>query len=311
MSSAVSQSVRILDLFFELLDSDRGRRLGRLCALRGYRDLTPETFHATFERDKDALRQCGVVLLVGEGEDPVYRVDPASFADDVPSLTVEQQTLIRLALGAWRTLNPTGLNLTEATINALTPATGSAQVAPLPLDLEGMDLLPVLLEAIATRRPVSFTHQSRQGRMERGVDPWRLVVRGRAIYLFGLDNDRGEPRTFRLSRIEGDVELLGEAGDAAPAPDDAPDPFEGFTVRPLVDAPGGIPTGLEGDLAATGEGSTRLGRGADRGDWHHLLVDHATDLTPVGPGDFVEDFRSRLASAASWGSGRGEGSSRA
>jgi proteasome accessory factor B len=42
------------------------------------------------------------------------------------------------------------------------------------------------------------------------VDAFGLAVRGGHWYLVGLDLDRGEIRSFRLSRISDDLEIAGE-----------------------------------------------------------------------------------------------------
>jgi len=51
----------------------------------------------------------------------------------------------------------------------------------------------------------------------RTLEPWGVRSWRCRWYVAGLDRDRGEPRSFRLSRISGDVEFVG-----APAAFDRP-----------------------------------------------------------------------------------------
>lgn len=64
--------------------------------------------------------------------------------------------------------------------------------------------------ALAERRTVRFTYKGTQ----RDLDPHRLeFVRGR-WYLSGFDHVRGEVRWFRLSRVSGVIEIVGEPASA-------------------------------------------------------------------------------------------------
>jgi proteasome accessory factor B len=60
---------------------------------------------------------------------------------------------------------------------------------------------------------IRFTYRTSRGETSRRqVDPYGLVVRGGQWYVVGLDRERGEIRSFRVSRMTGDVEHDGEAG---------------------------------------------------------------------------------------------------
>ncbi len=69
-------------------------------------------------------------------------------------------------------------------------------------------------DATRTRTPVRFDYRTSQGSTPatRHLQPWGVVsYRGR-WYVTGHDTDRGEPRVFRLSRVQGQVRTDGKPG---------------------------------------------------------------------------------------------------
>jgi proteasome accessory factor B len=75
--------------------------------------------------------------------------------------------------------------------------------------------LPALLDAARQARPVRFDYRkpADPAPQRRSLEPWGVLSwRGR-WYVAGHDRDRGEPRSFRLSRITGKVEPFGTPGE--------------------------------------------------------------------------------------------------
>jgi proteasome accessory factor B len=67
------------------------------------------------------------------------------------------------------------------------------------------------------QRRVRFEYRPAQGQAgEREVDAWGLVFRQGAWYLVGGDRSRGEPRSFRLSRVASPITAIGEADPPPP-----------------------------------------------------------------------------------------------
>ncbi|MBF0966065.1 MAG: WYL domain-containing protein, partial [Actinomyces bouchesdurhonensis] len=98
MSTAPSANVRVLELFVELLGARPGRTKAQLRALPGYRGLADDAFETQFQRDKDALRDAGVLLRIGRGEH--YSIDRDSFAPDI-EVGATDRALLSLAAHAW------------------------------------------------------------------------------------------------------------------------------------------------------------------------------------------------------------------
>ncbi|MEV1178583.1 WYL domain-containing protein, partial [Nonomuraea sp. NPDC049784] len=88
-----------------------------------------------------------------------------------------------------------------------------------------------LWEAVRDRRVVRFDYRGAgsENVRARTVEPWGVVSRNGRWYIAGFDRDRDAPRVFRLSRITGQVAVLGRAG-AFEVP-------EGVDLRDMVGFP--------------------------------------------------------------------------
>jgi proteasome accessory factor B len=174
-----------------------------------------------FERDKDTLRAIGIPIEVAftdgfeidEGyvipKDVYYLPDIRFTPEEAAALFVAAhapgddeggpaaQAFRKLALGV-----EAGLG------GALGDAPATAGV-----DASGPHLEAVA-EAVAGRRRIRFRYQPAEGEPgRREVDAWTLVFRRGSWYVAGLDRGRGEPRSFRLSRIAGGVRDAGEGSE--------------------------------------------------------------------------------------------------
>jgi proteasome accessory factor B len=173
-------------------------------------------FERMFERDKDDLRRLGVPLRTvtdaTHGDEIGYIIDAGDAIMPPIALTAVERAIVAVAADYWQCA-ALGTDARRALVKI---TSSSARIEDVPVHLAarstaGVDAAPALAQAIADGQAVRFTYTSAtSGRAERTVEPWRLVVRGGQLYLVGLDRDRGEPRTYRLSRIEGAVSPIGE-----------------------------------------------------------------------------------------------------
>ena len=179
-----------------------------------------EAFKRMFERDKAELRELGVPLETGrtsafDTEDG-YRIARGKYELPPVEFDPAEATAVGLAARLWQ----------SATLGA------AARSALLKLRSGGVDVdvtgnpgavphvdasepqLPALLEAVRDGRAVHFDYRKVGAPVpqRRTVEPWGVLSwRGR-WYLVGLDRDRGEERSFRLSRVEGPVTAFGPSG---------------------------------------------------------------------------------------------------
>jgi len=307
VNTAPAANVRVLELFVELLGAQPGRTKAQLRALPGYRGLADDAFETQFQRDKDALRDAGVLLRIGRGEH--YSIDRDSLAPDI-EVGAADRALLSLAARAWDRGD-----ILAASVDAKAAASSEEEVsAPvIRLGLTGLEAATAFARGIRERRVVSFEYPGSGGLTQRAVEPWALTVQGRALYLWGWDLDRCAQRTFRVSRVRSSVEFLGESGDASVAPS-GPAPRVSSLVSPLVwvrsgSAARSLLLGYEAVAEAVDERSPREGwesmalEDGELGTWIARLLPVAADVVVVGPEVLREAMLERLRAAAAWGGG--------
>jgi proteasome accessory factor B len=173
-------------------------------------------FERMFERDKEDLRRIGIplrtVVDATHGDDIGYVIDAGEASMPPIDVTPVERAILAVAAEYWQNA-ALGMDARRAFVK-ISSSMPRAEEVPLHLaarSTEGSDAAPALAQAIADRQAVAFVYTSAaSGRGERTVEPWRLVVRGGRLYLLGRDRDRGEARTYRLSRIEGAIRPVGE-----------------------------------------------------------------------------------------------------
>ncbi|MBU4336256.1 MAG: WYL domain-containing protein [Actinobacteria bacterium] len=230
MSTSIPPDERLLDLVIALVNTPTRLTKEQVRAtVAGYADApSPDAFERMFERDKDTLRELGVPLLTvtdaGHGDDIGYRIDLEAYALPPVDLTSAELGVLSLAAQLWQDAS---LRVDSSrALTKLRAAAPSAQSSDLVAGLAprvraGGAALAPLVDALHQRRAVRFTYRAATtGQVRaRTVEPWRLMARRGGWVLIGHDRDRDAARSFRLSRIEGAVRLVGPAEAFAP-----PDP---------------------------------------------------------------------------------------
>ena len=214
------KSERLLNLLIMLLVQRRPIAKERIRELL-YPDSRPDAFEKMFERDKDELRSLGVPVEVA-AVDPLfddevgYRIPPEAFALPDVELTPEEAAVVGIASRVWQ----------HATMaQATTDAVRKLSAAGIDVDLDALEIARPLLTAeepafdrcwvaVCERNAVEFDYQrpGAEAPMRRRVQPWGVVRYSGRWYLVGYDADRRAERVFRLSRIRGDVRLVGGPG---------------------------------------------------------------------------------------------------
>jgi proteasome accessory factor B len=216
------KSERLLNLLITLLVSRTYVSKDRLReVVEPYREAGDDAFEKMFERDKEELRSLGIPIEVGYvdrafEDEPGYRVERSAFELPEIDLAPEEAAVIGLAARVWQ-----HAGLAAATSDALV----KLKAAGVTVDRAALDVVQPTLtaeeptfepfwDATRTRTPVRFDYLSSSAprASTRHLQPWGLVsYRGR-WYVTGQDTDRGEPRVFRLSRVQGDVTTDGKPG---------------------------------------------------------------------------------------------------
>lgn len=211
---------RLVNLTIALLATKRYLTKGEIFrSVEGY-EGSPETKERMFERDKDDLRNLGVIIEVGSF-DPVfqdeagYRIKPEAYSLNLGEISGVEIALLSLAAEAWR-----GAALDDAAHSALT------KLHSMGVDSD-LDALPaisprlnpthsdfqVIALAISTRRTVKFSYLSPLMLSEiRTIEPYAIATRNSHWYLAGMDTQKREIRTFRLDRIDGEISIVAVGG---------------------------------------------------------------------------------------------------
>lgn len=219
---APRKTERLMNLFIALLVSRQYVSKDRIRAsVGGYAGQNDQAFDRMFERDKDELRASGVPIEIGSidayfDDEQGYRIRRDAFELPELEFSPEEAAVLGVAARVWQ----------QAGLNAHTDqAITKLRAAGVQVERDALsDLAPRLVanepafnpmwEATMSRQVVSFDYR-KPGDLtaqRRTLQPYRVTTTQDRWYVVGHDVDRGEPRMFRLSRIEGEVTLVGRPG---------------------------------------------------------------------------------------------------
>ena len=183
-----------------------------------------EAFDRMFERDKDELRELGIPLVTedigGVWDDELgYRIDQRDYALPDIEFEADELAVLGLASRTWahaslagpaasalRKLKAIDIERDGESLVGIEPRLGTREAAFEPVK-----------NAVVAQQTISFGYRTAgQGQvLARRVQPWGLASWHGRWYLTGHDLDRGAPRVFRLSRIEGALKPVGKPGGYA------------------------------------------------------------------------------------------------
>jgi proteasome accessory factor B len=178
----------------------------------GYEHRDQSSAKRMFERDKDVLRDVGVPIEVVATDawdvEQGYTIDKERYY--LPEIAFAPEEISALFVAA----RSGGDASAEDAVRKLLSGAEEGILAGLGgsgLGGETEANLSPAAEAVAGQRRVRFGYRTSRGESSvRTVDAFGLAIRGGHWYLVGLDQDRGEIRSFRLSRFVGEPEVVGE-----------------------------------------------------------------------------------------------------
>jgi proteasome accessory factor B len=271
---------------------------------------TDEAFKRMFERDKAELRDLGIPLETGRNSafdpDEGYRISRRDYELPPIEFDAAEAAAIGLAARLWQ--SATLGEPARAALMKLRAAGTDVQAGATPGAVPAIDAsdpsLPALLEAARLSRPVAFDYvKSGSGTAQRRkLEPWGVLSWRRRWYVAGFDRDRGEARSFRLSRIAGKVEFAGRQGSFTRP--DSLDLVKLVSSRSHED-------GRVARIRVSGSGARELRRHADSEDdgvltiafndagWLARIVASAgSSATVLEPPDLIAAVRERLSAVA-------------
>ena len=282
--SQKDRTERLLNLLFALMASARPVPKHHLReAIDAYRESpTDDAFERMFERDKDELRSMGVPVETVEGADGLggiegYRVAADDYALPAVVFTADELAVLGLAARVWEqaSLGPAAQRAVHK-LEALGP--GTLIDGPVGIETRiatAEPSFPILLEAVRARRRVRFDYRKPGDAIPetREVEPHGIASRRGHWYLLGRDIARDAPRVFRLSRIVGTADAVGQPG--------------AFVAAGGADAGSAVRIGREIDAspaAREDDFSARIQVAANRG---HGLRRRAVSVESVPEGDVL------------------------
>jgi proteasome accessory factor B len=235
---AARKSERLLNLLITLLVSRSYVTKERIrSVVEQYRETGDDAFEKMFERDKDELRSLGIPIEVGYldrafEDEPGYRIERSAFELPRIDLEPDEAAVLGLAARVWQhaglasatsdalvKLKAAGVTVDRGVLNTVSPQ--------LTVDEPSFE---AFWAATQDRTAVEFQYRTAASSetATRHLQPWGVVSFRARWYVVGLDTDRGAPRLFRLSRVQGEVRVQGKPGSF-----DVP---EGTDIRALTES---------------------------------------------------------------------------
>ncbi|MFF5898620.1 helix-turn-helix transcriptional regulator [Streptomyces argenteolus] len=314
---AIAKAERLMNLALCLLGTRRPLSKRELRgSIEAYLEAgSDESFNRMFERDKDDLRELGLVIETVENLDGDTGYLARRDSNRLPPITLDAEEAAALGLAAkvWQQARLAG---------AASGALQKLRAAGMPEAEDAYEVhsaleprIPVheaafepLMLACRDRRPVTFDYRKGNAARpeQRQVEPWTLECWRGHWYLAGWDRERGAERVFRLSRISGKVRSRAGAFTAR-----VPDVV---TVRETVESWAGetatrtarirLRTGAGYPLRSRAISVRELGDGWDELEipyGHGLdawLVEFGADVIVSEPADLRADVMDRLRAVA-------------
>jgi predicted DNA-binding transcriptional regulator YafY len=181
-----------------------------------------EVSHRTLRRDIDRLRSLGYAIESVRGVEGGYQMSPGA---NLPPMVFTHDEAIALAIGLRDVAHGTDAATAEASLRALSKLTAilppavRRQIELMQHVTEGSSMtrstdqpaahvLGTVAQACQDTVRLRFGYSGYQDDsppVERYIEPYRLVTRGRRWYLVAFDLDRSDWRTFRVDRMTDPV----------------------------------------------------------------------------------------------------------
>jgi len=190
--------------------------------VEGYSEMSDEAFARRFYSDRAELLALGVPLDSQRDEftgEELYTLRSERYF--LPELNLSDdelaalQTCFYLLEGHFAYAEPLRLALQNLALgrpgltDSRSPTEDRVEIHDPDYSPEMPGRLAKLEGAISKQRTIRFRYWaiSRDEEAERTIDPYALLLDAGRWYVIGHDHDRGEMRTFRVSRIRADIRL--------------------------------------------------------------------------------------------------------
>ena len=188
----------------------------------GYGDATSDaSFERMFERDKEELRSMGIpveTVVDVNGEVTGYRIDKSAYRLAAGEWTLGERMALALAARTWADASDATFGSVVGAKTDYISGLDAAVRPPAAITAADAALLP-LMRSVRDRGTVRFEYSRAEDdtAAARTVSPWGLEFTGGHWYLHGFDHERKARRTFRVSRMQGQVNAASIAFQEPPS----------------------------------------------------------------------------------------------
>jgi proteasome accessory factor B len=210
---ADKKAERLINLTIALLATKRFMKKNEIFSkVAGYSG-SAESMDRMFERDKNELRSLGIEITVGDidplfDDEPGYRIYKDAYGFQLKDLDKQDLALLSIAAKLWND-SVFGIEAQSSLIKLESFGDLEVEDEPLTFNYRYEDPaanLPDLEGAILESRKISFVYKD--GESKRTIDPYRIFIWNGFWYLIGLDEEKKAIRSFKISRISGEIEVL-------------------------------------------------------------------------------------------------------
>jgi proteasome accessory factor BC len=289
--------------------------------VEGYSEMSDEAFARRFYSDRTELIALGVPLHSQRDEftgEELYTLRSEHYF--LPELKLDEeelaalQTALYMLEGQFAYAEPLRLALQNLALgrpgfdDERTEAAVRIEVRDPDYSAETSGRLTKLENAISKQRTVKFTYWSiySDKTRERTVNPYALLTEQGSWYLIGRDLDGDAERTFRVSRIQGDIRFATRRERDFRAPEFDPSPYRGRQAWQWGEIAGEAEIELDADTAWWVERMIDRGRvehGVFRTDYAQLgslaawILRQEGRARPLSPPELVEEVEQGLGRA--------------
>ena len=207
---ASEKNERLINLTIALLATKKYLTKAQIFqAVPGY-EGSSEATDRMFERDKEELRALGIEIEM-KSVDPLfedeigYRISPERYKFDLGSLTSEEVAVLALAAEVWKEsalsdmARSTSIRLQSLGINS-----NFSDLALAPTISNVPPNFSEILDAIELSKAIQINYLNLEDKPEsKQLAPLGIYSQANRWYLYAIDLEKNEQRSYRLDRIDG------------------------------------------------------------------------------------------------------------
>ncbi|MEI7641698.1 MAG: WYL domain-containing protein [Actinobacteria bacterium] len=216
----IEKAERLINLTMALLAAQRYIKKSQIFAIVAGYSGNAEAMERMFERDKDDLRNLGIVIEVGGldplfDDEPGYRIKQSEYALALENLTAEELSLLAVAAKTWQ--DATFSNSAQSALRKLrslgieNDATNYVD-APFHIKISNSNFA-LLWNATIAAQILVFEYPDHTNRLaEREIQPYGIAAWRGQWYLVGRDVAKDAIRVFKVARIALGCKVRGKVG---------------------------------------------------------------------------------------------------